>query len=492
MRICPLACCVVATSVSLTFGQFNKIEPPPMPDFMTPVDYVGWYYAQFAPTSDSDALPLYEPILFDPKLKSLSVNPRSKAGAELFEILGNPQDWKVTDKPQLASWVNKLEKQYRQPFLDAASKKQMSVRKLPGMEFLHDRPTSNFVNGRAIGQMMFARAWRVEGKQVFTDHLVEATKANLAYAMHLGNLPSLDEQFFAAGHDNMIYTQVLTALRSFVHRQHVWDEISEAFDQFDSVPATQRFARSLYFDEASALQQLQHFCMEGADKVSNATPKIDQAVVDKFYAAPFRLKEKAPAACGNLASADPVQLATDIHNYYEQMRTLLGKTFVTNLKDEIARIEKEHYEGKPGMDCLVRPVGFAVQASFRSEALRRASRLFLEKALDYKRSGVWPRSIDELKNPVVATCRIDPYSGKDLLCRPNQGVEAVYSVGVDGVDDKADGKKDIIIWTRVYTEKQGVAQNPSPAEKPEGTEKPAGKDAGLPVPSKPSSPAPSP
>ena len=457
MRIYSIVSCLAVILVNPTFGQLDPITPPPIPDFKTPVNYTEWYFSQFAPKTDSDAMSLYEPLLFGPDSRSLKLDAKGEARTQLFEILGNPQDWKTADKPQLADWVRRHEKKYKQIFLDAATKKTMTVRRLKNLKFLCDRPVSRFVNGRAIGQMMFARGWRIDGQFVMTEYLIDAAQSNLAFADHLSRMPSLDEQFFASGHRNVVYTQILTALRSFMHRIHVWDEIVAAFDQFDSVPVTQLFARSLYFAEASALQQLQHFCMDGTTATPNgSTPKINQETVNRFYSATSRKHMKVKPACKKLATVDPVVLAKAIHDYYEQMRQLLAKPFAIDLKGQIAGIEKKYWEGIDGMECLVPQIGFAVQTSFRTETLRRGSRLFLEKSMHYKRTGVWPRTIDVLKSPVIALCRIDPYSGKDFLFRPGGDAEVVYSVGVDGVDDKSDQIKDIVIWTRVYTEKQGV------------------------------------
>ncbi|GJM25863.1 MAG: hypothetical protein DHS20C16_22780 [Phycisphaerae bacterium] len=456
MRTCAIVFCFVVTSIHSAHGQLNPIKPPPLPDFKTPVDYTAWYFEQFAPRSESDALPLYDPLFFGPEARKLKLDATGNARIQMVEILNNPQDWKVTDKPDLAAWIQRLEKKYKQPLMEAATKKHMTVRRLNGLKFLCDRPVSRFVNGRALGQMMFARGWRVDGNVVKTEYLIDAAQSNLALADHMSRLPSLEEQFFSAGQRNVVYTQVLTALRSFMHRTHVWDEIMVAFDQFDCNPVTQLYARSLYFSEASALQQLQHFCMDGLAPGTNSKPKINQKTVDQFFGATMRNQKRVHPTCAKLASADPVVLANAIHNYYEQMRLLLAKPYVVDLKSQIAKIEKEYWEGFDGMECLVPQIGFAVQTTFRTEALRRGSRLFLEKSMHYKRTGIWPRSLDVLKHPAVAYCRIDPYTGKDFLFRPGGDAEVVYSVGVDGVDDKSDMKKDIVVWANVYTEKQGV------------------------------------
>ncbi len=452
MRTYALTICFVMTLGHSAFGQLDPIKPPPLPDFKTPVDYTAWYFNEFAPKTDDNALPLYEPFLFGSQAKSLKLAPKGDALKQMLDVLNNPQEWRVNEKPSLAGWVKQLEEKYKTPFMEAATKKHMTVRRTEAFQFLCDRPISRFVNGRAIGQMMFARGWRIDGNVIKTEYLIDAAQSNLAFADHISRLPSLEEQFFASGHRNAVYTQILTALRSFMHRNHVWDEIVAAFDKFDSIPVTQLFARSLYFAEASALQQLQHFCMDGNTAADGSKPTINQQTVDQFYGAMSRKHTKIRPACKSLASADPVVLANAIHDYYEQMRQLLVKHYVIDLKGEIAKIEKKHWEGIDGMECLVPQIGFAVQTSFRTETLRRGARLFLEKAMEYKRTGIWPRSAKFLDNPKLAYYRIDPYTGKDFLFRPNRDAEAVYSVGVDGVDDKTDAKKDVVIWAIVYTE----------------------------------------
>ncbi len=456
MRNCALVICLTVSFASSVFGQVDPIKPPPLPDFKTPVDYTAWYFNEFAKESDSSALPLYEPILFGPSAQSLKLDAKGDALKQMMAVLSNPQEWRTAENPELTAWINRLESKYKNPFMEAASKKDMPVRRLKTLKFLYDRPISRFVNGRAIGQMMLARGWRIDGNVIKTEYLIDAAQSNLAFADHLGRLPSLEEQFFSAGHRNTVYTQIATALRSFMHRIHVWDEIMAAFDRFDSVPVTELFARSLYFAEASALQQLQHFCMTKPVTGDNAKPTIDQDVVNEFYSAASRKRKRMPPGCEKLASADPVILAKAIHEYYEQMRQLLRKPFVANLKDELARIEKKHWEGIDGMKCLVPRIGFAVQTSFRSETLRRGVRLYLERSMHYKRTGLWPRTLDEMTHPSIKLCRIDPYTGKDFLMRHGVDGEVVYSVGINGVDDKSNQKKDVVIAAMVYTEKQGV------------------------------------
>ena len=68
------------------------------------------------------------------------------------------------------------------------------------------------------------------------------------------------------------------------------------------------------------------------------------------------------------------------------------------------------------------------------------------------RSGGFPRTLSDLQEEGLEIPK-DPLTGKDYVYRPRGNVFILYSVGIDGVDNGGDGKKDV-----VFTSPQGYGK----------------------------------
>ncbi len=68
------------------------------------------------------------------------------------------------------------------------------------------------------------------------------------------------------------------------------------------------------------------------------------------------------------------------------------------------------------------------------------------------RSGGFPRSLSDMDSEGL-TIPKDPLTGKDFVYRPRGNVFTLYSIGIDGVDDGGDRKKDV-----VYTSPDGYGK----------------------------------
>jgi hypothetical protein len=115
-----------------------------------------------------------------------------------------------------------------------------------------------------------------------------------------------------------------------------------------------------------------------------------------------------------------------------------------------------------------------VQLSFRDEATRRLVRVLLKMAVKFKDTGKWPATLDELTGPGMEQCRIDPFTGKDLILKPLGPRTAPYSVGPNGVDDDGSIQKDVVFWTNVAADPVTVSAPPPTTQPAEEADKKGG------------------
>jgi hypothetical protein len=450
-------------------GQLPEIQPPPMPDFKQPVDYLAWYDAQLKYAAGDNALDMYWDFLYGNDMGAAPTNAptaESKAADQLYALLESPEPWFPDQRQELAQWTARIEAHYLAPLAAASSRKFYAMRREPDLKLLADIKTPALINGRAIGQMMFARAWRVINKTIYTDRLLDAARNNLMFARHMSFGGTLDEQFFALGHRAFVYEQLRSALPSNIYTLEFWKSMLEVLDQFDDRPATDSYARSLYFAEASALQLLQHFCTEvDSNGVISVAPRVSSSAVEAFYSDKSGRARFRPPGTNLLAGSNPVELARTIHEYYESMRALLKESNVPDLTRKVRAIERETLGANPALESMVAPLGLTIQSVYSIEASRRMTRLYLNMAIMFKTTDQWPMTLDEVKAPDLATLRIDPFTGRDFLIQPMGTRTALYSVGPNGVDDGAEPGKDIVYWAM-------VAKQVDPLELPTGKDTP--------------------
>jgi len=484
-------------------------QPPdvPLPDFETPVDYLAWYRRATAYADGDNALTYYGVFLYgDDEAEAAALSPKadSAAGEALEKLLKSPEPWYPRDHVALVNWMMGIESRYAHVLEGGAAYHHYATRLSVYRELLADQTPPALGNARALGQLLIARAWRIEDGSLDADRLPDSLKSNLILAYQIGQGATLEEMFFAAGHRTFVYREISRSLASPMHTVYQWNELADALETYDAVSIPRELAHGLYYLEASAQQLLQYFCTTSdAEGAAQVAPKINMDAVNSYAESKYPGGRFRPAGVEKLEQADPRALAKVIHDYFEGMRRLLREPVARDLGEKVTALEKETIGAHPELGLIVTPIGLPVQAAFRTEAQRRLAYLFLKQAIVFKQTGEWPESLDDLKGPRVATSRIDPFTGKDMGLLAVDKVRIPYSVGPDGVDDGGTDPQDILYWGRVAPEaylhqnehkpkdatedasSNGASATPAPASQGEH-----GDDAGKPKDAKqPASPA---
>lgn len=438
---------------------------PPLPDFEMPVDYLAWYRAATAYAADSNALNLYGIFLYgddNARAKPLAPEADSAAAKDLARMLENPTPWYPEEYRELIEWMVPVERQYAQVVEEATKTPHYASRLDPAVELLVRQSPPALGNARTIGQVLIARAWRVERNTIDADRLAQSLANNLVLARHIGEGATLEEQFFGSGHRNLVYRHIRRALYSPAHTAYQWLDVAAALEMYDNVPVPQELARGLCFFEAAALQLVQELCTERPEGASaKLTPRFNMDAVNAYAEFKYPGGRFRPASVEQLAQADPRELAKVIHAYYDGMRQLLAEPIARNIATRVNELQESTLGAHPELAMIVTPIGLPVQAAFRTEAERRLAYVFLKQAIDFKFTGVWPDALDKIEGARAKESRIDPYSGQDMHLLKVFEAYVPYSVGPDGIDDGGNETTDIVFWGRVSEE--AFLHNPKPA-----------------------------
>ena len=443
---------ILWVSLTLGAGELPKVEPPPPPDFAKPVDYVAWYRRQTTVADEVNAVNAYASFLYDQGVESaqpIKVADDTAIGEQLMKVLANPDSWTPDKSEALAQWVSKMEELYLEPFMDGMKAERFALRWDPSLDFLADRPLPPLANGRVVGQMMFARAWRLSDRTLYVNNMVEAVGSTAAYGCHLSEGLSVYEQFIGAGIRDFVCRELALSLGHRVRLPEHWVEVVRVFEENDQTSVMECYARSLCYSEAAALQLVQHFFPATKEGDQPAKPTLDLDRIHAYFAKHRQPQPPDGNDLERLAAADPNALAKAISDYYSGLRDILRAPAILDLNERLKKLNEATFGAQPAMASFVTPVDLMLPSYVEQEATRRMLHLFLRMALQYKQTGEWPASLDELKGVGIDTCRIDPFSGEPFKIHYFPAGPALYSVGPDGKDDRADKNKDILLRPKV-------------------------------------------
>ncbi|MCB9850973.1 MAG: hypothetical protein H6817_09755 [Phycisphaerales bacterium] len=435
-------------------------DPPPVPQltFDEPVDYIAWYDEAASYAANGNALNSYGVFLYDnpqQRLGNLAPDHGTFADRDLRKRMEVPMHWNTDEHLGLAKWAYYLERRFAHVAIEAGKYEYYATRRNPNQAMLCQLNAPLTANARLISQMLVVRAWRADGGSVDPKLLPIALQTSMIMARHLGQGFTIDEQLFANGQHAFVYDQIRRSMRSRFHMVSEWQQVLDMLEKYDAEPLTHDVARSLDFDEAAALQLLQFLCsvLDENGKVQ-VMPNVNADIFRDYIGIRYPEANSRPAGTDTFVDADPRVLATAVHDYFTGMRALLNDSPVVDINKKVAALEQAAFGAHPELNVLTMPVGLSVQSTFRTEAQRRLVYLFLKMAIDFKKDGTWPKSLDNLQGARMAESRIDPYTGKDMAMRSVSITTVPYSVGPDGVDDGGDETKDIIFWGPVAPESQ--------------------------------------
>lgn len=138
--------------------------------------------------------------------------------------------------------------------------------------------------------------------------------------------------------------------------------------------------------------------------------------------------------------ADPHAMLDTVNETYDRMIDIAGGPLT---RKTWKRIEKHLNAVYPNREMPVFKYPDALASMGRgyllfleAEADRRATLLSLAIHRTHIKDDKWPRRLDDLKLKDLSKIRIDPFSAQDFKYRIKNGKPLLYSVAVDGIDDK--------------------------------------------------------
>jgi len=428
-------------------AELPSVAPPPMPSFRAPVDYLAWYREQMAFAADSNAANAYGPLLYENGTKpARRIRPvrDTPAQRQLRMVLETPKPWAVHEYPELNLWLAGLDRNHLGPLLSAVKYEHFAIRLDPKWQYLDDIKLPRFDNPRVLCQALIARGWRVVGRTLYLNLLMEAMGVNLAYAGHVQQGLTSAEYHIASGIANFIHEQVRNTMPVPALNVSHWRSLVNVVHQDHLAPWNESLARSLLFEEARTLERVQRFTRES----EGGKKRFD---VDAYQAHLKVIDIAMPvttAVRSALADAEPDVLAAAAHAYFDKMRKVLTGPPDAPLNVRLKKITKSAFDSEPGLRGLVLPLDLKVKSAMRAEANRRMMHLYLHGLIAYLDNETWPKSIGDLTCPDLASIRIDPYTGRDFLTAKAKRGWLLYSVGADGADNKCDELRDVPFLSR--------------------------------------------
>lgn len=424
------------------------VTAAPLPNFDESVDYVAWLRSQLAFASEGNAVDALGGVLYshgtDPADDFLeAAGPGVKH--QLAAVLKEHVPWSPTQYVELNKWVEEVESRWRPVFVALAKKPHYAMRVDRNWHSLRDVRLGRLQNAPNLGRGLVAGAWRITGKITYADRFEFALRANFALSDHYSEGLTQEEQLIAAGHRRFLYEQIRYACPNPLIRKAYWRRINTFLETADTAPLTVCYARGLHFEEARAFEDLLRVFRkdEAGDGYS-----FDPAAWTELARVEPRLGRLPESVRADVSAADPHDLAAVIRAQYDAYRALLESADGRGLRDKLTRIDEDTIGATPGLRAFTSSQKLGIISAFRAEALRRSVHLYLKAFVHHQASGRWPGSFDELGGADLAACRIDPFTGKDLLTRVVKGALLVYSVGPDGKDDRASAFSDVVFITR--------------------------------------------
>lgn len=108
-------------------------------------------------------------------------------------------------------------------------------------------------------------------------------------------------------------------------------------------------------------------------------------------------------------------------------------------RDEIERLVHDNVWSARylPLKLLLPAIGRAQWAGQRVSLEREAAATVIACEIHRRRTGAWPRSLGEVPRALLPRVPIDPFTGREILCRIVNGVPTLYSTGNDQDDDGA-------------------------------------------------------
>jgi hypothetical protein len=431
-----------AISVALVLfvqGAF-KLDPPPPPDFKTPVDYAAWFERQVirGQSKDDNAADLYAAIFGQVDAEKPAPDgfngPRTGATPA-----GSMEPWDPKKKPEWEAAYQKNKSKIDQ-FKRAAAKPYAWW----GIRYGNAEPphtllqlyTSELAKMRLLAKGVSENAWRAENGKLDEAEFVAIQRAILAEARQIERNPSAIAQLVGYAIRWLAYDDLLRAAELGALSDKQRSAVLLLLTARDEAPPP--FAYAMNSEMALSFDVIQAIAMKSGGK--------------------FGVDGKEGITLKGNLPCDAPKARDAMKAYYESLAKESAAPYSTETITRMSAAEETAKSADKFCEMMVPALSRAYELRLRCEALRRGTRLVVEILVYNDKNKKWPASLNDLPGEVPKAAKIDPFSEKPFVYRLEDGKPLLYSVAKDGKDDggtKHDKKwgddadhADYIIWPR--------------------------------------------
>ncbi len=391
-----------------------KLDPPPVPDFKTKVDYAAWLEKQLTAgmREGDNAAPLYRKMIGeftateDASAALGFSGPKSDKDAKWDGGPWNPADHAAWEK-SYARTTDLID-----DFLQASAKSHAFF----GLSYDESTPeaTRTLIDVR-VGPLSYFRAlakgasdhaWRAPAGKVDGDRFVALMAANAGLTRQIDREP-----------------MAISQLIGYALRSLICDDFSLALDR-DILTATQR---------RKCLDILRSPSFE-----PRPFRTIANAELAVFYDVTQMLAKRGPVRGAAMATApaDPAATCSSVAEFYKKLTARSEQPWTPSIENDIEALKNDlkAKRNEEIVKMLIPNLGRAIVLRFRTEALCRGTRLLYELSAFHDKNNAWPDSLDKLPG-VPAAAKTDPFSGKPFIYKRDDDAFTLYSVGINTRDD---------------------------------------------------------
>ncbi|MBI5863279.1 MAG: hypothetical protein HZB38_01955 [Planctomycetes bacterium] len=398
-----------------------KLDPPPAPDFSTPVDYADWLKRRVVgeQREDQNAAGLYDAIL----------NQAGSPGYALLEFKGPRTQAEPVDV--MAPWDPSAH-----PDWEAAYQKTLP--KIEQFRLAAARPyiwwgvtprdeTSGYLLTGIVDRLGGLRrlckgaadaAWRAPNGKIDDRLFLPNYRAILGAARQIERDPLLISQLVGCVIRLLAYSDLLRAAQGDILSDKQRSAVLTFLKGGDEAPPPLRYPvngeLAIAYDFLQAVHKNggKYGIGEGISGVMLGTPTLK----------------------GDLR-ADVAKSRDALKRYYAAVAELSEKPFTPELRERIDSAAKAESEADPLFKAIVAGMGRSRELFLRCDAHRRATRLVYELLVFRDKNGRWPAALSDLPPEIDRTLRIDPFSNKPFAYKLVDGEPLLYSVAQNGKDD---------------------------------------------------------
>jgi len=407
---------ILLLAIGLVFqSTMYAIEKPPFPNFKNNVDYVNWLRDQLKCKNEENAREEYSLFFNDPNdpMPRL-VKPYKSLREQIDRIISEPRLWAAEKLEDLNEYLSILG-----PFFDAyiagTQKKCFCIGIPEEADSLIDITLPHLENSKILTRAMIVQAWK---KNHFcSEGFAGKIGVALKHAYHINKGTTLAEYLAASYEKNILYDSILAALNQNILDSAATKNIKVFLRCFDSDNVCNKFADTLFIEQASYFDMLQQMTRR---KLLSITfqPKFDRKeirhwlnVFGYFDESFNNLKTLFPES---LLSEDPKMIAQKIEGYYTACRALILNGFNPNYNTVFQDLNSKYFDNYIFFEIF--PMIYInmnkyYERTFRLERKRKMVHLGICLLNYYHENKEFPDMLDNIQSVEEKSLLRDPLTG---------------------------------------------------------------------------------